>query len=804
MALLGTAFLPAQAADIIKDGKQNAVVITEGGAEKHIQINWAVTELTNWVAKITGAVIPVQSSGFSVQSTDGEAQCPVKIYLGTPELSPTISEFANRHKADFDKIGTLLDGFIIAEEAAASDGKRIYIAAPKTKGVLNGVYRFLEENTDIIWARQYHGDDGCGTIYGKTNALTNKIMYKLDIPSMPWRHWTSAASKNQPIWQARILNNRHMPWEGQPYVVTNKTEDCTYFYRWFTPGLMVRKEHDFRKTDPDIFPLIDGERKMPNDPQLCFSNPKSVKLFAERIAEELSKAPHSLKRIYIAIGDSSETCCCTEYCMKPITLPDGSKLEPGNQKFRTTQFAIFVNNVSKLVREKCPWIDPISAQYYIFTANPPLVEPDGKDGQFCPYIKNHKKPIYDDDANGIWHRDVEGFKAIGVPVSHVYEYYLCARCSRYPHAICEVAQKDLLYYAPYLKEMYNDVPYCDHEDPKDPFHWRESYDASAIEFWVLARLMWNPHQDVKALRREYCRRAYREAGKIMGDYYEKLAEDYNADPTATLWNDDAATKTKYYIVDRGLAGWVRETLAKAEETAVHPGSKELIQRHRQHMLKLIEAAEKMPNRVELAVPVSPGAPDSVELDSPYWKRAARIAPLTQIKNPHENRDAYATMLVTHDMRRLYMLVDTQSPKFLEYYRKAEAEGKLYDKADKNRPFDWGQFEFCIDGKLKEAGTYYFCPFMADGRKIASIGSAPDEANPSLKQYDVKLYPTDHGLKALVSWDLEELGVEITKDQKIGAMFLINWTYMKDGKDVAWNGGYWHAPAAFQTLRLELK
>ena len=66
---------------------------------------------------------------------------------------------------------------------------------------------------------------------------------------------------------------------------------------------------------------------------------------------------------------------------------------------------------------------------------------------------------------------------------------------------------------------------------------------------------------------------------------------------------------------------------------------------------------------------------------------------------------------------------------------------------------------------------------------------------------MKIEPTDHGVKALLSWDLEEIGVNVTQNPKIGAMFMINWCFMKD---VAWNGGYWHAPAAFQTLRLDMK
>ena len=775
-------------------GSPAAAVSTGGGYAAHLQIRWAATELTNWIARISGAALPVDQD----QNNPGTS-----IILGTPETSKEIAAFAGRHKEDFDKIGDT-DGFVICTEKGKG-GMSVFIAAPKTKGVLNGVYRFLERNTDIIWARQFHGDTGCGTVYGKNPDVANVIGHLVDVPAVKYRWWTGIGDERQNIWQARLLNNTHVIWNGKPAEMTNRTDDCTVLYKFFTPGLMNSpKEKDHRKTDPDIYPLIDGERKMGNDPQLCFGNPKSARLFAQRVIEELRTAPKSLKRVLIALGDNSYTCCCTDWCLKPIMLPDGTQIDHTHPKFRSTQFALFVNQVSEIVRREITWIDPLSVQYYIFTSEPPLIEPVGKEGQYCPYVKNHKRPVFDDGANPKWHAQVEGFKKIGAPVAHVYEYYLCRSCALFPHAICEVAQKDLLYYGDSLRAFYNDVPFNDNEQSEnDSNRWRAAYDASAIEFWVLSRLMWDPHTDVKAARREYCRRAYREAGDIMAAYHEKLSEIYNADSAACLWNDDPYIQMKYYIVDKGLSGWLRDTLAKAESAAVHPCSKELIQRHRAHMMELLDKAETMPDKIELAVPQLDGAPDSLDPESAWWKAAAKIGPLTAIKNAAVNRDGNATMLVAHDLRRLYLLCEVRGKKMREFYDKAAARGQLHEKANQERPFDWGQFEFFLDGKLRNAGSYFYCPVNADGRKLSAVGSAPDASKQPLKNWTARVEPVEGGLRVLVSWDLDELGVEITKDPKIGAMFMVNDFYMDNG-GASWNGGYWHAPTAFQTLRLEMK
>jgi hypothetical protein len=57
------------------------------------------------------------------------------------------------------------------------------------------------------------------------------------------------------------------------------------------------------------------------------------------------------------------------------------------------------------------------------------------------------------------------------------------------------------------------------------------------------------------------------------------------------WNDDPISACKHYLVDKELAGFVRETLARALSQAAHPGSRRLIEVHRNRMLGLIEQAD---------------------------------------------------------------------------------------------------------------------------------------------------------------------------------------------------------------------
>ena len=749
------------AAALASGGAPKATVDTNKSDDKTIA--YAAQELTNWVFKISGAALPV----------DGAAE-GTKIVLGTPETSPAAKQFAAKHAEDFRKLDGN-DGFIIAEEGGflGFGDKTVFIVGSIPRGVRNGVYRFLEKNSDIIWVRQLHGTDGgLGTVWTDDPDLRNTVDYLVDAPVLLGRSWTGVGQE-QDRWQQRLLNNGIRGGKGIGF------------------SLEILKK--YKDTDPDVFPLDEnGKRLTYIDCQLCFMNPKTVKLFVKEAREILlkkTKEERTGANISFGLGDNWGVCHCKEHCMKPVKGDDGKEVPVTAANFRSTQYAHFSMAVYNELKKEFPELEPPLAPAYIWTAEPSAIRYPGGGSMYCPYVKNHKRPVYDDLANHEWHSKAERFKQAGMGFTGLYEYYLCTSTPRFYHGVMEVMKLDLNYYLPELKYCYLDVPYNDNQ-LKETEYAKDSdrgwggygtdnwvYDVSAIEFWVCARLMWDPSTDVREARREFCRRAYHGAADIMIGYYEKLADNYNADSAGCFWNDDPVMACKHYIVEKGLVKWTRETLAKAEAAATDPRSKELIARHAHRINYLIDKAEKAPKKVELDVGQDWTAIDPVTLPS----KADKPAPHTKA-------------WVRNDNYKVQFKWEIRNRKWLELHRKYKAEGKYGTSQDTTSPFDWCNcMELYLDGDLANAGAFYQCAFSMDARRYVGGGNKKDAP----KRWTVEIEPLgDDGVTCVATVPFDLIGVDISKGNKVGCQFC--------GANSTWNGGQWNAPTSFQVLRLGMR
>ena len=746
------------AVTLVTGGQPAANIVLEPAAAKNAQLAYAAKELTNWIGKITGAKLETVEA-------DAQGGGKAKVVLGTPETSKLIAAFAKERAADFARLKDN-DGFIIAE-----NGNAVYLAAGRTKGVLNAVYRFLERNSDIIWVRPMEAEDGFGTIYGKKTGFANVVKNLVDVPSFGHHRYWSGGRNSDPH-QARLLNT----WDKAVY-------GDTTLHQVLFPNTLLSKH---LKEHPEVSALLpNGKRAGGHDFNLCYMHPKTFELFAREAEAVVAKNP-DVTEWFVGIADSWAVCEC-ELCKKPIALPNGKVVSHGDDNFRSTQYNLFLDRLTKHLKTKFPNFTTIRSDAYLFNAIPPAYKTGRPVGPYCPYVKNHKRPVFDDQVNGHWHALAEGYRKAGMPFGSLYEYYLCTTTPYFPHAVCEVAQQDFKYYLPEMTGIYLDAR--GHDLAKG----ESAFELSAIEFWTMSRLMWKVDIDIKETRREFCRRAYREAAPQMIAYHEKLAEIYNADSTGCFWNDDPVIACKHYIVEGGLADWVRAILAKAEAAAKHPGSKELVRRHRAKMLELIDKAEKAPKRVVHTVKQLKGVPD-LDPNGGYWKDVEAIGPITKIAKP-DSVD-HTTIKVAHDRANLFVLFEFRdAPHFLAKWKAFADKGQV-DNWPKDEPFQWDTpVEMYLDGDLGLKGSYYMFSNMFNGHKTTCRGSSSGDP----VDWKVKMEPTDTGLRLLATFPFESIGVDISKGNKIGAMFL---GATKPG--FAWNGGQWHSPGGFQTLLLEMK
>ena len=112
---------------LASNGKPAAEIVLPANAD--VVLKFAAQELQFWIQRISGAQLPL----VNVESS-GKKQIV---------LDPSSAKFP----ADAAKFKGN-DGYSVRQK-----GDKVYLNAGCSKGVLNGVFRMLYKNSDIIWAR---------------------------------------------------------------------------------------------------------------------------------------------------------------------------------------------------------------------------------------------------------------------------------------------------------------------------------------------------------------------------------------------------------------------------------------------------------------------------------------------------------------------------------------------------------------------------------------------------------------------------------------------------------------------------
>ena len=137
---------------LAKNGAPAAGIVLPANADPTLKM--AAEELQLWIKTISGAKLEI------VNEEKDSAQIV---------LDPTASRFP----ADLKQL-TGNDGYSVRQK-----GNKVYLNASCSKGILNGVFRLLYKNSDIIWARP---DEEFGTVYTPNKNLTLTKTDYIDIP----------------------------------------------------------------------------------------------------------------------------------------------------------------------------------------------------------------------------------------------------------------------------------------------------------------------------------------------------------------------------------------------------------------------------------------------------------------------------------------------------------------------------------------------------------------------------------------------------------------------------------------------
>lgn len=538
---------------LARQGSAAAEILID--ADAHPAVQYAAAEFQHWVEEISGAKLPI------VTAPGGAAH---RLLFADATTSAHFRALASSYDDDIARLQGK-DGYAIR-----NDGSHAVVFAACPRGVLNGAYRVLYKNSDIIWARPH---PGYGAVFSRNPDLELRWADYRDIPSFRMRGWQfNSAPKHDSntLWQIRNGSNwiNHLTYD----------QDLLKYGTFFEyggghnlVGLYMPEAKYFEK-HPEFYPWKDGQRLRPGDyrhrTQLCFSNPECYAAFEKEFASHVAANP-DYDTYRVLIEDNYLLCEC-EACQQPVPAADGGMVAFGDKDFYSTQFFVWLNKLARWLRLEHPGKN-LATYAYFFTEVPPRVKvEDNINVILCAIYKDsrasleNRKNIESDDrflgwakiSNRIIWRDYYGlYEAYPRPMDIV-----CLADLRYLHDRgCDQT----------YTEMIRDADVAD--APGD-----NSWSLNAMYFWVMTEGNWNPFQDVKELRRDYLERTFGPAAADVGEFYAITERGWFASNAKSRYNDRSQACWRSGVVNLGQAEACQAALARAAAKAVHPNARKML------------------------------------------------------------------------------------------------------------------------------------------------------------------------------------------------------------------------------------
>jgi Domain of unknown function (DUF4838) len=317
----------------------------------------------------------------------------------------------------------------------------------------------------------------------------------------------------------------------------------------------------YGKDHPDWFALQpDGSRDQSQNPdraRLCVSNPDLIAAVARQKVEELERHP-DLLGVSIAPNDGGRTTFCTCPKCEALDSPQGRKVLlwdfTGKERrdfehvSLTDREVSFWNAVAEQVAKAHPDKLLVVDAYSVYAA-PPV------ERKLHPnlVVRFASLGYHDEDYRQESLRDWDGWSKAAKRIYFRPNLMLLGRREGLPLLYAHKFGEDFRYLAGHGM-LGTDFDGCCH-------HWA----TQGLNYYVVARLHWDPDQDVDAVVDDYCREGFGPAAKPVRRYFDRLE---------ALMNGVAAKKGKAPAAfdAEALAG-LRKELDQARKEA---GSDEVI------------------------------------------------------------------------------------------------------------------------------------------------------------------------------------------------------------------------------------
>jgi hypothetical protein len=287
---------------------------------------------------------------------------------------------------------------------------------------------------------------------------------------------------------------------------------------------------------PEWFALQNGERLAGPRGQLCLTNPQMRQELIRNVLKELRKDGGKSHFISVSQNDNHRFCQCKE-CTAFVNAH-------GNQ---TDLLLDCVNQVADAVAKEFPAVY-VETLAYLYTRQPSktILPRSNVAIRYCTIEAKSLQPL-ESPMNAALSRELLEWTKVTQNilvwnyVTDFAKYYL-------PHPnLHRIAEDTQFFQRCHVIHLFQQGAY---NGPG------ATADLADLRIYLIARLLWNPQEDPKALVDEFLKHYYGPAEPYVKDYVETITRLALAHPDAT---DDCYTKrTKGWLSDQELAAlWKR-------------------------------------------------------------------------------------------------------------------------------------------------------------------------------------------------------------------------------------------------------
>lgn len=484
---------------VVEDGLAKAEVVLSTVATPD-EIS-AADELVQYVKKSTGVTLPLRMEHTYIWRSGS----PV-IAIGLTPAPEPVQERVKEMSGD---------GYVIE-----TDGNVVYLAGKGRHGTSFAVYEFLERFVGVRWL--WPGE--LGEVVPQRGSITVGDVSLARAPAFLWRGLGPGGALEGPFdrWtKARELgvSKEHQEtmslWERRNRFGGENIYGGHSFGEILPPSI-------YGSTHPEYYALVDGKRD--NDwehfdgkhrSQPCTTNPEVLNKVIEYCRLMFDRRPE-LDGVSIGLNDGRGFCECDQCRALDVgkTQQDEADPEMGDaarNRIITDRVMTFGNQVAEAVARTHPSKKLLIFAYSQFHAPPERV-------------RTHPNLIvlYTVNSAGFWNetarknafRDFAAWSRM-TPALGVYEYLTQQNSPDMPRLIPDLIRMELMELQRLGARYYQTQA-------------GNGFANNGLNFYVLGRLLWDPSQDVDAIRRDYVNTAFGPAAPAMDQYYNRWIESWRS------------------------------------------------------------------------------------------------------------------------------------------------------------------------------------------------------------------------------------------------------------------------------------